>query len=121
MPGQSGIHGFSSWVDFIKATLSLGTMLTAGLLAILTFALDGRYAPAEVQATVRMNQETANQVQRDVSDLKTLYLQEQIFSVREAQCAATDRSWYARRLQDLVRQYNAVNGAQPQIPECRDL
>lgn len=121
MPVQSGIHGFSSWVDFIKATLSLGTMLTVGIFIILTYALDGRYAPATVQETVKSNQAVAAQVQKDVSDLKTLYLQEQIFSVREAQCQATDRSWHARRLQDLVRQYVAVAGTQPQIPSCADL
>ena len=121
MPGQSGIHGFSSWVDFVKATVSLGSMIIVGVFIALTYALDGRYASADISLEVASNGVTARAVQGQLSDLKVLWLQEQIFEVREKQCMTDDRSFYARRLADLVRQYQEVEDNPPHIPDCRDL
>lgn len=123
MPGQTGIHGFSTWLDFIKATISLGAMLTIGLYTILTFALDGRYAAASISDQVERNGKVATQVQQQVANLKTIILQEQIFEMRVRGCSAQgeSRRFYARRLQDLMRQYREIAGDEAIVPSCSDV
>ena len=119
---DSSWHGFSSFIQFLKASASLGLMLTTGLWFILTVSLDGRYATKEIEAIVHSNGAIASQVQTEISDLKLLWLQEQIFSLKIEQCAATnDRTFYARRIAELVRQYESIHGDRPQIPDCDDL
>ena len=124
MPGQSGWHGFQRLVDFGKATLSLGTTVVAGVWLVLTVALDGRYAGKEVEASVAENGQIARAVQGQIADLKTTFLQEQIFEVRQEQCRAEgrSRSFYAERIGQLSRQYQEANGGtEPYIPACSDL
>lgn len=65
---KPSIHGFTDWAAFVKATLSLGTMLTLGLWAIITWAMDDRYVKHEdLKAAV---QEITGAVKESVTELK---------------------------------------------------
>lgn len=44
---KTSIHGFTDWMAFAKATLWLGSTITLGLWAMLTFAMDDRYVKHE--------------------------------------------------------------------------
>ena len=95
---MSGLHGFTSWIDFVKATVSLGGMLTAGLWVILTFTLDGRYASADLGKTVAAAGVVVSEVQGQVAavqgsvdDLKEVILAEQIFDTKTRVCVVTGR------------------------------
>jgi len=46
-PPKTNLSGFTDWLSFAKATLSLGATLTLGLWAILTWAMDDRYVLRE--------------------------------------------------------------------------
>lgn len=127
---MSSLHGFQSWLDFGKATLSLGTMLTLGIYAILTFALDGRYAPAALAATVAANGDTAEQVQAQVTqvqgslvDLKEVILLDQIFAMKAKMCQTSGeaRRFRAERLTQLEAQYQDLEGRRAIVPACEDL
>jgi len=123
-PGHHGWHGFASWVDFIKATVSLGTMLTLGLWAILTYAMDGRYAPIELAAQVSTNNLLAKNVQASVEGLQKTILQEQIFDLRVRSCQVgpgSERNFLEQRLAELITQYVDLFGSRPSVPSCSDL
>ncbi len=65
---KPSIHGFTDWMAFAKATLSLGGTLTIGLWAMLTWAMDDRYvkhedltaAVTDIKSTIK---DSARQVQ----------------------------------------------------------
>lgn len=125
---RSGWHGFRNLVDFVKATASLGGMLTLGLWAILTLALDGRYAPSAIAAQVADAQQVAAEVkeqvetvQNSVVTLQTSLIEQQIFDVRIRGCEATtpeQRRFFAQRQIDLENQFFSLNGRRPSVPAC---
>jgi len=61
-------HGFSDWVSFLRATISLGGVITAGLWAMLTWAMDDRYVKHEDLKAAVIDIKTA--VKESVVDLK---------------------------------------------------
>jgi hypothetical protein len=130
MDQRSGIHGFASWIDFIKATLSLGIMLTAGVYAILVFALDSVYAPLSVVEQVESNgriaksvQSQVEHVQGSVNDLRETILAEQIFETKIRSCGSAGETgrYFAQRLVELKRQYYDLEGHEAIVPDCADL
>lgn len=65
-------HGFQDWANFLKATISLGTMLTLGLWAILTYAFDDRYVQhKDLDAAVRSIEQKLDDSSRE-RDCKNL-------------------------------------------------
>lgn len=118
---KSGIHGFRSWVDFFKATIALGSMLTAGIYLILTTALDDRYGKVE---DVRQNGETAKTVQVQLGVLSDVVIGEAVFAKKLQYCDAEAKGDTAlkneldRQLGVLLRQYKTLTGKEPYLPEC---
>ena len=121
---KSGLHGFRTWFDFVKATISLGITISALLWAVLTYALDGRYAPAEISVAVAQNAKTASDVKRTVDEIQASLLQSQIFETKIKACQASSpeaKQFFAQRIQELNNQYMSVTGDRTTLPDCNDL
>lgn len=130
-PPKSGLHGFRTWIDFAKATLSLGGMLTLGLWGILTWGMDRRYAPMVLADQVAANGLSAQAVQVQVKDLQesvvtvqTSLIEGQIFELQVRACTSESsetRRFYAQRIIELSNQYFDLTGHRPSVPECSSL
>lgn len=127
---ETGWHGFQRFVDAAKATLWLGTTLSLAMWGILTYALDGRYAPAQMQEVVADNANVAKQVrdelltlQEDVRRIEAWQLSEKLFLLRERLCKHSGGSgnYLVRELRDMKESYRALTGADWIEPACRDL
>lgn len=130
MTSKTSWHGFYRFVDAAKATLWLGSTLTVGLWAVLTYALDGRYAPASVQDDVAGNGQVAHQVrdelrtlQSDVRRIELWQLSEKLFLLRERVCSESSGAgnYYVRELRDLKERYRDLAGQEWIEPSCSDL
>lgn len=119
------LHGFASWVDFIKATLSLGTTIGAILWAGMLFQLDQRYASASTVSELRRDlndsMNAAADVVSDVRDLRRAFLESELFELRIRQCGQEGEAHdeIARRLAALENEYLAQYGTTAALPECR--
>ena len=120
MPIDAAISGFSSWANFLKATVALGITLGTTVWATITWGLDTRYALAE----------DLKQVQQDVSTLtgsvQTIakrQLQDAILNTKARACRANGeaRVYFESELQSLMEEYAATFGNRPYVPDCEDL
>lgn len=119
---KSQWHGFSRWVDFFRATISLGVVLVLGLWAMLTWALDDRYLPAEEREQIRQNSLAVKALQENLTTLSDVLVGEAVFSKRMAMCTAADplhRQELDRQLSILIRRYVELTGQQPYVPNCQ--
>lgn len=128
---STGWHGFSSFIAFAKATFWLGGVIATILWAMLTWALDGRYASSAIKESVEQNAEVAKavtkqlgEVQDQLTELRAQGIQDQIFETRIRQCNATSaesRQFLTERIADLSDQYIDVEEKRPFVPSCDDL
>lgn len=119
---KSQWHGFHRWVDFVRATISLGGVLVIGLWAVLTWALDGRYLPAEERAQIQSNTQAVKALQENLTTLSDVLVGEAVFSKRMAYCQAeipAHKQELDRQLSILIRRYTELTGQQPYLPSCR--
>lgn len=115
-------HGFHRWVDFVRATISLGGVLVLGLWAVLTWALDERYLPAEEREQIRQNALSVKALQENLTTLSDVLVGEAVFGKRMAMCDAKDpmhRRELERQLALLIRRYTELTGQQPYLPTCQ--
>lgn len=129
---KTGLHGFHRWVDFCKATLSLGLTISALLYAVLTYGLDGRYAPKTLQAQVAENGAVAKKVGLEVGevrdvleDVRASLIHDRAFNLKVKSCEASSadaRHFYARQIGELEQDYRKITGNQVlPLPTCADL
>lgn len=96
---------------------------------MLTYALDGRYAPASVQDVVADNGKVAKDVrnelqtlQSDVRRIELWQLSEKLFLLRERVCIENGAgNYYVRELRDLKERYRDLAGQEWIEPSCSDL
>lgn len=122
-PPRTKWHGFHRWVDFLRATASLGGFIILGLWALLTWALDDRYAPASVASQVVANAAAAEEVKGAVTsldgkvgELTAFLLRDRIFEARVKLCTEESsrfRREYQRQIDELTTQYRETTGENP--------
>lgn len=125
-------HGFSDWVAFVKATLSLGIMLIAGISAVLVWALEDEFAPASIVWDVQANKELAQQAVKEIGELQTSVTNiqlsissDRLFNLKKASCSAVNpdaKTFYAQRLTEMKEEYRKLNGGAQWIePTCGEI
>ncbi len=117
--------GFSSFINFAKATASLGIMLIGGVWAVLAYALDDRYAPAELVGQVSGLYAKVDTVQASVTEIRTNQLSDRLFDLKVKSCERTttpaSKQFYAHRQQALSAEYKVLTGNAPFLPSCDEL
>jgi len=109
-----GIHGFTSWPAFFKASLSLGLTVGGILYTGLLFGLDQRYAAKGMELVT-------TQLVADVRATREKILAGQIFELRAQECtgaAPETRRVYAERLVELESDYQKLTGVPFRIHAC---
>jgi len=126
MPEQKLLsHGFSSWIAFLQATLSLGVTVGSVVIVGVLYFLDGRYASAGIAEQVTTNAKVAlatktalmsvekRLIARDYRDTWTEYCN---VSSQEA------KSSLRHRLQDLEDDWKAATkDPLPTLLPCAEL
>jgi len=127
MAEVSMVHGFKRHVDFLKATLSLGVMITLGLWAILTYALDGRYwtvedASAHLEAFGELRGQVG-ELTGTVAQIRKQQLVEAIMAAQVLACKTTGQTHirYTHDVHNLSLEYKTLTGEDPFVPDCSDL
>lgn len=125
------VHGFSSWVNFVRASVSLGVVISAGLWWILTTQLDDRYAPFGVATQVNENGHVAQQAlaevkkaRTEVAEVRVSILESEMFDLKVKSCGTQTREakqFYERRLSDLQSDHVALTNSRYDLPECEDI
>lgn len=118
-------HGFHTWVDFIRATVSLGVTLSVGIWVILTFALDTRYAPIDLVEKVEGNGQVAKEVKEQLNGVKAILMRDRLFDLQIRRCSATSvaaKQYYSRQMQEMSDEYQRLTGnLPPAMPTCTEL
>lgn len=125
------IVGFTSYMNFIKATASLSVGVGAILFALHNYAFDGRYAPASLADAVQVNAALANEVKEDVrvltvtvGSVQKKLLEDQLLTLKIRACEAatpSSKQFFASQIQTAKSEYQEVTGIPYQGPSCQDL
>lgn len=121
---RQSLHGFASWVDFVKATLSLGTTIGVILWTGLQYAmagLDNRYAPISLVDQIESNHAIAEAVRSEVREVRAKITAAEIFDLATRRCVTADQSTVRlidERLAELEREYFRITGRDPRVPPC---
>lgn len=129
---KTGWHGFSDWVAFIRASLSLAMMLGLFLWGVMVWALEDEFAPRSIVQDVQANKLLAQQAVDEIGTLQTAVTNiqlsiaaDRLFDVKIASCAATGtsaKSFYAQRLSKMKEEYRKLNDGDEWIePRCDEL
>lgn len=132
LPHKTRLHGFHSFVDFLKALGWLGALVGGVLWTFLTMALDDKYSRvedvglviAQIEQTkeqVREAQRTANAVDSKLEVLSDVVIGEAVFSKKIDYCTADNaalKNELNRQLGALIQKYRDLTGEQPYIPDC---
>ena len=114
---RSSLHGFASWVDFLKATLSLGTTIGALLYAGMIYGLDSRYAGKDTEQRVES-------IDSRLLALQISLIEGHIFAAKLSECAAAtaqERTLHAQRVSRLQNEYSALTHRPADLPRCTSL
>ena len=114
---RSSLHGFATWVDFLKATLSLGLTIGGLLYAGLIFGLDSRYANKSAEAQIAS-------VDAKLLALQISLIEGQIFASKINECPAAtvqERTLHAQRVSRLQNEYSALTHRPADLPRCTSL
>lgn len=128
---SAGWHGFLRLVDYMKAALAIGIPIAGMMWALLTWALDERYAPAAIQRTVAQNGDITARVSDQVRGveeqlriLRAENVQDHIFEAKLRACSANSadsRRFFSARIAVLSDEYFKLRGANPFVPACEDV
>ncbi len=131
MADSTAWHGFQRLLDYLKASIAVGAPIAAALWAMLTYALDDRYAPFEIQSNVRQNgivaSEVAQKIQQvnvQLAEIRIQSIRDSIFETKLRACNASSseaRQFFSQRIAGLNQEYTKVTGSAPFIPTCEDL
>jgi hypothetical protein len=110
------------WIAFALNVLAVSGIVGGTMFAAMTWALDGRYVPAETQAQIDANTKAVRALQNNLTTLSDVLVGEAVFSKRMAYCETTNaahRQEIDRQLSILIARYVELTGKQPYLPSCR--
>lgn len=117
MINSTSITGFSTWVNFLRATLALGGTVAAITWATVTYGLDDRYAGKSTE------QDVAN-LQTVLFDVRKQQLQDAVLVAKQTACKVNGetKTVFDQKVHNLSEQYKKLNGgSSPYVPNCEDL